>query len=340
MSCRHADRGRAPRQQGAALVLAMLVFALCTAIIVAMKGEFTRLYQRSANLFLGEQAYAYLLGAEELAGLALLADYDQDRGRETPRDDLDELWAQPSTPYPLEEGGWLRGSLQDLQGRFNLNSLVAGNEEEGALTPAQAQFVRLLQALEEPEVSEQEARMITAAVADWLDVDQQPGLDGAEDAYYFSRTPAHRAANGPMASVSELRAVANITPEIYIALRPYVTVWPQFPSTLNVNTAPAVVLRSINGDNDLSPLSESDGESLVNFREEEGFADLEAFFANPVFDSKRDEIQALRPLLGQQSSYFLLQAEVEVADRNMRLYSVLQRRDGQVVALARASGSL
>ena len=41
--------------------MAMLVFALCTAIIVAMKGEFTRLYQRSGNLFLGEQAYDYLL---------------------------------------------------------------------------------------------------------------------------------------------------------------------------------------------------------------------------------------------------------------------------------------
>ncbi len=106
MNCRFPD-GTVPRRQGgAALVLAMLVFALCTAIIVSMKGEFTRLYQRSANLFLGEQAYAYLRGAEELAGIALLADYDQDRGLEQPRDDLQELWAQLLMGL---DRGWRRG---------------------------------------------------------------------------------------------------------------------------------------------------------------------------------------------------------------------------------------
>jgi general secretion pathway protein K len=256
------------RQKGAALVVAMLVFALCTALIVAMKGDFTRLYQRSANTFLAEQAYAYLRGAEELATIALLVDYDLDGEQETPRDDLGEVWAQPATPYALDEGGWLQGSLQDLQGRFNLNALTGGAEGERRFTPAQVQFIRLLQALEDPRVSEQEARMITASVADWLDRDETPGPDGVEDDYYFSRNPAHRTANRPMASVSELRAVAYITPEIYAALRPYITVWPQSPSTLNIHTAPALVLRSINGDKDFSPLSDSDAESLVSYRED------------------------------------------------------------------------
>jgi general secretion pathway protein K len=340
MNC-PASNPRLPcRQKGAALVVAMLVFALCTALIVAMKGDFTRLYQRSANTFLAEQAYAYLRGAEELATIALLVDYDLDGEQETPRDDLGEVWAQPATPYALDEGGWLQGSLQDLQGRFNLNALTGGAEGEQRFTPAQVQFIRLLQALEEPRVSEQEARMITASVADWLDRDETPGPDGVEDDYYFSRNPAHRTANRPMASVSELRAVAYITPEIYAALRPYITVWPQSPSTLNIHTAPALVLRSINGDKDFSPLSDSDAESLVSYREDSGFTDLDDFFANPVFDGKRENIEDMRALLGENSSNFLLQAEVEVADRNMRLYSVLQRRDRQVAVLARASGSL
>ena len=49
MNCLH--RSAMGRQRGAALVVAMLVFAMCTALIVAMKGDFTRLYQRSANIF-------------------------------------------------------------------------------------------------------------------------------------------------------------------------------------------------------------------------------------------------------------------------------------------------
>ena len=340
--CRPAGRGR---QGGAALVVALLVFALCTALIVAMEGESARVYRRSANIFLAEQADAYLRGAEQLASLALIVDYDQDKSREQPRDDLQEIWAQPPSPYPLEEGGWLQGSLEDLQGRFNLNTLAAQAAQddpvgEPRFTAAQAQFIRLLQALGEPAVSQQEAIAITRAIGDWLDPDSNLSPEGAEDDYYFGQTPAYRAANRPMASVSELRAVAYMTPEIYQALQPWVTVWPETPEGLNIHTAPAMVLRSINADNDLSPLSEGDGAALVDYRESSGFADLEDFLANPVFADKVEQMEKAKTLLGESSGYFLLRAQVEVADRNMRLYSVLERRNRQVTALVRASGSL
>jgi general secretion pathway protein K len=331
------------RQRGAALVVALLVFALCTALIVAMKGEFDRFYQRAANVMQAEQAYAYLRGAEDLAAMALLIDYDADKDSEQPRDELGEIWARPTTPYALDEGGWLVGSLEDLQGRFNLNSL-AGRPPEGRgesrFTAAQAQFIRLLQALGEPAVNQQEAILITESIADWLDQDAAPTANGAEDDYYFSRDPAHRTANRPMASVSELRAVAYVTPEIYRAVRAWVAVWPQSSATLNIHTAPATVLRSINADNDLSPLSEADGQALVDYRGNSGFADVDDFLGNAVFGDKSEQMTGIKALLGQSSSYFLLQAEVEVADRNMRLYSVLERRKRRVTAMARASGSL
>jgi general secretion pathway protein K len=335
-------------QAGAALIVALLVFALCTALVVAMELEFNRFYQRGANLLLAEQATAYLRGAEQLATLALLADHDADKSRERPRDDLLELWAQTPAPYTLDDGGWMVGCLRDLQGRFNLNSLatrvavVEGSPPVGAarFTAAQAQFIRLLQALDEPQLSEQDAIIITEGVTDWLDADIEPALDGAEDDYYVGRTPAYRSANRPMASVSELRAVANITPEIYRALEPWVSVWPQQPAPLNIHTAPATVLRSINADDDLSPLSADEGQALVDERAAAGFADFEAFLDSPVLASRKEKMEGIKSLLGEETSYFLLSAEVEVADRRMRLYSVLQRQGRQVNALARASGSL
>jgi general secretion pathway protein K len=338
------------RQRGAALIVAMLVFALATALVVAMKSEFDRFYQRSANILLEEQAQAYLRSAEELAGLVLLADYDQDKLEGQPRDDLSEGWSPdpikgPAT-YPLDDVGWMRGALEDLQGRFNLNALAKrvpvgpGGAAVNRFTAAQEQFIRLLQALGEPEVSEQDAILITESVGDWLDADLIPSADGAEDEYYSSQTPAYSAANRTMSSVSELRAVANMTPQIYQALLPWVTVWPQEPGKLNIHTAPAMVLRSINADKDLSPLSEAEGQSLVDSRSEAetGFENKEEFLNNTVFKGK--ETAAINPLLGESSDYFLLQAEVEVAGRNMRLYSVLERRNRKISAIARASGSL
>lgn len=339
------------RERGAALIVAMLVFALATALVVAMKGDFERFFQRSANILLDEQLQAYLRGAEDLAAMLLIADYDNDKASGFPRDDRSEAWntsppKDPQPPFQIENVGWMRGSLEDLQGRFNLNRLgeaVPGGEGEGTtvrFTAAQEQFIRLLQALGDPEVTEQDAIMITESVKDWLDQDGNASADGAEDDFYSGRTPSYRTGNRKMASVSELLAVAYMTPQIYRALLPYVTVWPAEPAPLNIHTAPAMVLRSINADKDLSPLSPDEGEALAEQQFEPGFTDINNFIKNEVFAGKADNMERIREMLGQETEYFLLQAEVEVAGRNMRLYSVLHRHNRMVEAVARASGSL
>ncbi len=352
MHCRRCNSVNGPvkrplrKQRGAALVVAMLVFALCASLVVAMQGEFTRIFARSAGVLFAEQAHSYLRGAEDLAGMALLTDYDLDQQAQTFKDDLTEIWAQPAPPYALDEGGWMTGQLTDLQGLFNVNGLGSGTQQppgtsdQKKFTTEQKQFIRLLQALGEPEVSEFEAKAITESIADWLDADSQPRDDGAEDDFYGGREPALRVGNRPMASVSELLSVANMTPAIYVALAPLVTVWPEEGSRLNINTAPATVLRALNDDNDFAPLTEDEGQSLVDYREEVGFADVDDFFEHPVFASRKQQMVSTRSTLGRSSSFFLLSAEVELAQRNMRLYSVLERRNRSVVTLVRAGGSL
>ena len=335
-------------QGGAALVVALLIFALCSALIVAMKSEFTLYYQRGANILLSEQVYAYLRGAEALASLALTQDYDADLQGELPRDELTESWAQSPdqvVPYDLDEGGWLRGGLEDLQGRFNLNTLrdraaagEGGSKSKIQFTAAQQQFIRLLQALEDLEVSEQDAILMTESIGDWLDEDGEARPNGAEDDYYSGQTPAYRTANRLMASVSELRAVAYVTPPIFEALRPWVVALPDPAATLNILTAPSIILRTINTDNNLQPLSEADGLSLVEAREAGGFETIDDFLKHPVFEGKA--MGKVKARLGQNSNYFLLSAEAKVADRKLRLYSVLERQGRSVVALVRTSEGL
>ena len=334
MHCRRTSTlNTVQRQRGAALIVAMLVFALAASLVVAMKSEFNRFFERTANILLAEQAQAYLRGAEELAAMALIRDYDKDKAEGQERDDLSEDWARPPPPFALDGTGWMKGELRDLQGRFNLNALV----ESGVptvpprFTTPQEQFIRLLQALGDAAVSEQEAKAITESISDWLDADSEPLQDGAEENFYYGLTPAYRAANRSMTSVSELRAVANVTPEIYQALLPWVTVLPDAATTLNIHTAEPTLLRSINADGDLTPLSEADGESLG----EALFEDKNAFFASSVFAGKQDRMVEIKKRLGVESNYFLLEAQVEVAGREMRLYSVLHRQNRTIKAIAR-----
>ena len=89
-------------------------------------------------------------------------------------------------------------------------------------------------------------------------------MDGAEDDLLCGPDSAYRAANRPMASVSELRApYFGYDARDLRALEPWVTVWPQQPAPLNIHTAPATVLRSINADDGLSPLTEAEAEALA-----------------------------------------------------------------------------
>ena len=302
---------------------------------------------------MGEQAWAYLVGGEELAALALKEDHDLDQEEAEQRDDLTEFWAQSVPPYALDEGGWLVGRLEDLQGRFNINSVEpkprvdsdrgrrAAACERSRFTAAQQQFVRLLQAFEKPPVSEQEAVRITCALMDWLDDDSNPnGLDGAEDNHYYGMTPPYRAANRKLHSVSELRLVAGMTAELFEAVEPYLTALGKDDkdTTINIHTAPAPVLRTLNSKDNLRPLSAEEGEALVALREEDGFENIKALTENSLLASKK--LGYLESRLGETSSWFLYSGEVDVAGRVSRLYSVLRREDRAVSALARSSGDI
>lgn len=342
MRSRRSRRRSPRRQRGVALVVAMLVFALAAVLLVGLQREFTLFYQRSANLLLAEQAQAYLAGAEELAELALVRDYELDQQREQPRDDLSELWAQESPPYALDEGGWLLGSLSDLQGRFNLNLLAEQTPDSDgageAWTPAQAFFIRLLLSLEEPALGRAEAAAVTESIGDWLDEDAVPRFSGAEDDYYLVQTPAYRTANRPMASVSELRSVANVSPELYERLAPLLTVWPRTPASMNIHTMPVPLLAALGSDGSLEPLAPQDARALGRQRAESGFADKQALLEDPLFQGAG--MDRVATLLGEASDWFLLSARVEIADREQRLYSVMHRENRRVRSVLRASGSL
>src|SRR5262249_25553040 len=150
-------------------------------------------------------------GALHWASVALLEDAAQNS-----IDHLGEPWAQGLPVLPVD-GGAIKGSIEDAQGRFNLNNLVQNNQPSVAdvLT-----FRRVLQELKlDPDLSN--------AVIDWIDPDgniTSPG--GAEDVDYLNLKAPYRAANQPFASVDELRLVKGFDAKTLQILMPFVTVLP------------------------------------------------------------------------------------------------------------------
>ena len=294
---RLAPRGR---QGGLALITAVLVVAMATVAATAMVVGQQHSLHRTGSLLHGMQMEEYAVGAEAWARVLL-----RRAAQENPFDALDQDWAQPLPPM-LIEGGGLQGQIQDEQGRFNLNNLVDGATDNPA---AILQFQRLLRLLELDE------RLVNALL-DWLDPDINARFpEGAEDDTYLGREPPYRAANAPLAHVSELRLVAGYDAQVVERLLPYVTALPQ-ATALNVNTAPALLLATL-----VEGMSPVEAEGLAQTRDEEPFQSLAQFTAHTAFAGR----ELLEVPLTLRSEFFRLQGQVAVGMAEAWQSSLLQR---------------
>ncbi|HWY25399.1 MAG TPA: type II secretion system minor pseudopilin GspK, partial [Nevskia sp.] len=239
---------------------------------------------------------------------------------------LNGIWAKPVDFLPIDGGG-IRGHIDDLQGRFNLNNLAVPSPGTPGATGSESptsytvQFERLLDNL--PDFDASKYHGISAAIRDWVDADdERSGTDGAEDQDYQSQDPPYRAANQGMHSVSELLLVRGMTKELYAALQPYVTVLPVTGTgtAININTAPAPVLASLSGNIDLRELKQ--------FLEQRKTQPLTSTGDFIKMLGTTPPNQPAVPPTDVKSSYFGLQAEVFVGSGRLALYSVIQRSGG------------
>lgn len=325
------------RQRGAALIIALLVVAMVVMLATALSSDFLLMFRRVENQLYSEQSYAYLRGAEALSRAALLLDLQKDGQKRN--DNLAEDWAQPQQ-YPTDYG-WIAGQLEDLQGRFNLNSLgtsqTGGGQQAGQQTgqaappysAQQYQFIRLLLALplEEPLTLDQ-AQALTDAVSDWIDSDDDvSNLGGAESQYYEKADPMGRPANRALVGPSELMFVKGMTPAIYRALAPLVSVWPARAGSgaINVNTAPIEVLRSLGGPQDTQPLTEAEVATLLDERKPPKYIDSTAIatLLNTGVLANKHIVSATATV---SSDYFLLNTTTEFQGHRYSMRSVLHRR--------------
>ncbi|MGI9309676.1 MAG: type II secretion system minor pseudopilin GspK [Gammaproteobacteria bacterium] len=319
----------ARREEGVALMTAMLIVAMATLIVADLVWNQHVNRRRTANILLQEKARQYALGAEDLARMILKEDTEADDAQ----DDHSEGWCTRdwdpeeecgAVAYAIDEGE-LFGRMVDMQGRFNLNNLISGV----AVSPIpEQQFRRLLTTLEfeeRPPLNDGEASELTDALIDWIDEDTIPyGIGGAEDGYYTGLNPPYLAPNTWLTTPTELLAVKGFTREIYDALAPHVTaLLPDWcgtsdPTRINVNTATANVLMALDPGIDAA-LAEAWVEELA----EEGWSlDVAEATIKKVID--KDEL-VTGNYIGVESNCFGAFVIVDIGTAQLSMYSLLDR---------------
>ncbi len=232
------------KQQGVALLVAILLVALGTIVAAAMAYNNAMTARRAAATFEFDQALLVAEGAEALAAYGLQQQFKQNSQYIYPG----QAWSQPLQPTEVIPGVTLEASLQDLQGRFNINDLVQqdGNSPNQVAITAFQHLLTLLNL--DPNLADY--------VVDWIDKNATPMFpDGAEDSVYMEMNPPYRAPNLPITSTSELLAVQGFTRRVFDKLAPYIVA---LPIGVQVNTCSAsgIVLDALIGHEQFSIDSE------------------------------------------------------------------------------------
>jgi general secretion pathway protein K len=311
------------KMQGMALITVLFILTLMTISAAWLSEEVLLSLRRTENVRDSQQAWQALLGSESWALSVLARD-----SRESKQDHPAESWNNLGQGVKIDHGK-LATSIDDMQGRFNLNNLinesvVAGPSEdnkpvERVWTEA---FKRLLISLElNPNLSD--------AVLDWLDPDQNVrGSAGAEDADYLSLKPPYRAANRAFSDVSELLQVKGFDIKMLKKLSPYISTLPFNGVRININTAPVGLLRIL-GKN---LLSQAESEQLISGRPEEGYS-VKNFLQH---DMMAGEQELASPLIDSQSSYFLIRSQAEFGRARKKIHSLVERKDGVITVIRRS----
>jgi general secretion pathway protein K len=303
------------RQRGVAVLVALVVLAIAATLSSAMLWDRNLDVHRTGNILHLTQAREYLLGAEDWSKQILARDRQHSQ-----TDSLGEAWASQLPAMPVQ-GGALTGRLIDMQGRFNLNSLVGSNGKINKA--AYAQFERLLVILKiDPTIA--------AAVADWIDADVTPiEPGGAEDGYYAALQVPYLAADQPLASVSELLEIKGVTNRDYQRLLPYVAALPTSTAAINVNTAPWPVIMSL-----AKGITPAEAQEVVTQRGTNGFQSI-ADFQRLLHE------RVPAGSVGLSSSFFRLVATAKIGSSSLTLYSLLERgQTGAVYCIRQTLGTL
>lgn len=311
------------RQSGMALLTVLFILVLLSTLAVYTAEDESIAIRRAQNQRDMAQGRQLALAGEQWVARALERDLQAESARV---DYFGDEWALLDSRVVNVEDGQMAVQALDESGKFNLNNLAVGKPEQGAATNTPlflaqsawyAYFTRLLANL---GLNEE----LADAVVDWTDADdERTEPNGAEDSAY---SPARLAANQPFHSIAELGLVEGFDEDTLAIIWPYVTALPvntarNVYTRININTAPAVILKSL----DDSPVSDVLVESVVRSRPGRRYDS-----ANEIYDDLSIGLDSrqFNEIAGVSSDYFSAQSCARFGRIDYALQSLLYRDPG------------
>ena len=248
--------------KGIALITVILIVGILVAVVIELNRSSRADIYDAANLSDGIKL-TYIAKSGFYGAAALLK--NSQNSYDTLRDDWAKADLLSKQSTSLFTDGYFIANIEDEAGKIPLNKLVNGTEYNPAIKEI------LMRLLGQPEfgLDERKAAEIVDAIKDWIDTDEEVTGYGAESSYYASLDPPYEAKNAPLDCIEELLMVKGVTKEIFYGtkektgLAGYVTA--DSDGTININTAPKIVLRALS-----AAISVELADRMDEYRREEG----------------------------------------------------------------------
>lgn len=307
--------------RGAVLLTTLLIMSIMATVAVNIMEDIRFAVKRTANVESYAQADWYMRAAEDYAQSYL--------GALVSSTDPAALTAALARAEPVIlpiDGGAITLTVRDGSTCISLGGLSDNNGRK--------LFRQLLEAVGWDSLG---AANLTSVAADWIDTDSQLLPGGAEDFAYLGLEPAYRAANAPLTSVGELRALSTMSEEKFIALRPFVCARENNVTQINVdslNITQAPTLAAVLGGANQLALAQQ----IIAARPPEGYQSLSALSASPLLTD--------RPLTPEESAFLIfaptyLWVEASVSFSKVTRHAVMEfeSKDGQMQTIFKRFGT-
>ena len=307
-------------EKGAVLLTTILVMSLMATVAVGIMDDIRFALRRAHNVQAYAQADWYISGAQDYVQNYLGAVISN-----TDSTSLNTLLLQAKPTILPMQGGEITLSVKDGSDCISLGGLT-GND-------GQKLFRQLLDVIGLDSLG---AANLTSIAADWVDSDSRPLPGGAEDYTYLGLSPAYRAANRPMSSVSELRALSSMNEKTFNALRGFVCARKNPLTTLNIDTltldqAPALaaVLGGVG--------QSATAQQLILSRPNEGYQTLEKLLAAPALSGATLDAKTVKNLVFSPQ-YLWVEAEVNTGQITRHIVMEFQIKDGELTQIFKRLG--
>ena len=291
-------------ETGVALVLTLLITAILVTLIIETNYS-TQVDLRIAGNFRNDLQALYLAKS----GVNIAISYLKYDLQNTETDDLTEDWAKSYPPLPVGDG-FVNVKIEDENGKIDINKVV---KEDGKVDPKIEESLSILFERAEVEMG------ILNSIIDWIDPDDDPRPEGAEDYHYGSLDPPYSCKDGPLDTLSELLMIEGVTDEVYKTISKHLTVYSN--EKININTANKEVLVCLD-----NGIDEGMAEVIIQFREEKPF-DTKEELKEVVGDEAYGRVQ---PIIDVKSNAFSVVSKGQVERVEKMIRTIIDREGGQI----------